>query len=77
MGELEGLLLTQGGLESDFGVMWESVTGSKRECVVGQELTLKEAEDSVEMSVTGSGGGVNGGGRESCIDGTSGSAKLA
>lgn len=63
------------------------MTGSKGECLVevlgtegsildsvgGQELTLNAAEDSVEMSVTGT--GVNGGGRLSCI--ASGSAKLA
>lgn len=91
VGELEGLLLTQGGLESDFGVMGESVTGSKGERLVaglgiegsildsmgGQELTLKEAEDSVVVSVTGTGAGVNGRGHLSCIDGASGSAKLA
>lgn len=88
--ELEGVLLTRGGLESDFRLMGESVTGSKGQCLVeglgieasifdsvgGQELTLKEAGDSVVMSVTGA-GGVNGGGHACCIDGASGSAKLA
>lgn len=92
VGELGAcLLLMQGGLESNFRVMGESVTGSKEGCLVeglgiegsisdsvgGQELTLKEAEDSIEMSVTGTGGGVTGGRRLSCIDGASGSAKLA
>lgn len=90
VGELEGLLLTQGGLESDSRLMEESVTGSKGKCLVGlgregsmldcvggQELTLRRAGDSVEMSLTGAGGGVNDGGHLSCIDGVTGSAKLA
>lgn len=85
---LEGLLLAKGGLESDLGVMGESVTrgkgrclggglgmeGSKLDSVGGQELTFK---DSADVSSTGTGGGVNGGGRLSCIDGASGSTKLA
>lgn len=82
----EGLLLIQGGAESNFGVMGESVTGSKGECVVGpggdwstldsvggQEL----ADGSMERSVPGTGGGVGGGGGLSCIDRAPGSAKLA
>lgn len=80
-GEREGLLLMQGGLESNFGVMGESVTGREGECFVGlhidwsmsdwvggQELAPKEAGGSVELSVTGTGGGVSGGGGLSCID---------
>lgn len=51
--------------------------GSISDSVGGQELRFKEAEDSVEVSITGAGGGVNGGGHLSCIDGASGSAKLA
>lgn len=90
VGDLEGLLLPRGRFESDFGEIGESVTrgtgeylvglgkdGSILDSVGGQELTFKEAEVSVELSVTGTGGGVNGGGRLSCIDGASGSAKVA
>lgn len=35
VGEREGLLFIQGGAESSFGAMGESVTGSKGECGVG------------------------------------------
>lgn len=91
LGGLEGLLLAKGGLESDLGVMGESVTGGKGRClggglgmegsrldsVGGQELTLKDSADVSVTGGTGTGGGVNGGGQLSCIDGASGSAKLA
>lgn len=79
-GEREGLLLMQGGLESNFGVMGESVTGSEGDVFVGllidwstpdwaggQESAPKEAGGSSEPSVTGTGGEVSGGGL-SCID---------
>lgn len=86
-----GLLLAQGGLESDSRVMEVSATGSEGKCLVeglgregsildsvgGQELTLRQAGESVEMSLTGAGGGVNDGGHLSCIDGVTGSAKMA
>lgn len=66
--EREGLLLKQGGLESNFGVTGESVTGSEGDWAGGQELAPKEAGGSGELSVTGTGGEVSGGGGLSCID---------